>query len=383
MTLLFLSDIAWDSLYQRPQHLAAQLSRSTRVLWIEPMTLGRQVILSPVQLIPGLYRMTLPAFPFNARNRWIKQIAGLAVSLGALRWVVDRLQNALLRRGLRKIGAAKDHIVCLVENFMLMHLADAVSSRRVVFDYIDDVFGFTALPPAVHSAWLAAVQRADSITVTSPTLRKRIRDANPREVQIVRNGVEFTRFAGTAGVRRPSDFPPQGSPVVGYVGSVYPWLDFSLLDNTIGAMTECNFVMVGPVHPSVEGEIARLARHRNFRFLGLKPYGAVPAYMRNLDVALIPFKRTLLTEGVNPVKLYEYSAAGVPTVATDFSEDTREFAGIVLIAHSEAEFVTHIREALRLREDHDFTGKLGAFAAENDWDCRVREFSDLLQLEGS
>jgi glycosyltransferase involved in cell wall biosynthesis len=263
-----------------------------------------------------------------------------------------------------------------------MHVSNTVKPRRVVFDYIDDVFGFTPLPAFVWSEWLSAIRRADAVTVTSPTLRKRILDVHLRDVRIVPNGVEFDRFASIADTRRPADLPPPGATIVGYVGSIYPWLDFGLLDRTIGSMTDLSFVMVGPLHPAVAREMDRLARHRNFSFLGLKAYADVPSYMKNLDAAIIPFRRTLLTEGVNPVKLYEYSAVGVPTVATDFSEDTKEFAEIVLIAHTDVEFVAHIRTALVRRKDREFTRKLVSFAAENDWDCRAHEFSALLQLEG-
>ena len=62
VTLLFFSDIAWDSLYQRPQHIATRMSRTVRVLWVEPVTLGRRPMLSPVELAPGLSRMMLPVF---------------------------------------------------------------------------------------------------------------------------------------------------------------------------------------------------------------------------------------------------------------------------------------------------------------------------------
>jgi glycosyltransferase involved in cell wall biosynthesis len=354
------------------------MSRTVDVLWVEPVTLGRRVMFAPEQVGPRLRRMTVPAFPLNARNARIRRAAVFLSRARALRILVSVLQRALVRRAVRRAG---DETVCFVENFQLMHVADAVRAKRVLFDYIDDAFGFTTFPPYVHDEWLRALERADAVSVTSPTLRRRVLEARSREVYVVRNGVEFERFAAEAA--RPPDFPTPGTPVVGYVGSIYPWIDFDLLDTTIGAMADFRFVMVGPLHPAVSHEMARLARHPNFLFLGPRPYADVPAYMRNLDAAMIPFKRTLLTEGVNPVKLYEYSAAGVPTVATNFSDDTREFGGMVLIAGTDREFADHLRTAVRRRGDSRFVRTLTAFAAENDWDVRARECSALLQLEGS
>ena len=72
----------------------------------------------------------------------------------------------------------------------------------------------------------------------------------------------------------------------------------------------------------------------------------------------------------------------MPTVATDFSDDTKEFAGIVLVARTPSEFAAHIRTALVRRRDPGFARKLRSFAAENDWDTRAEEFTALLLPEG-
>jgi glycosyltransferase involved in cell wall biosynthesis len=383
VTVVFFSDIAWDSLYQRPQHIASRLARSAAVLWVEPATLGRRVLFTPVEQSPGVFRMTLPAFPLNARNRWIRRAAWLCSSVHPLRALAAAAQRTILRRAMRRVNPAGTDTVCLVENFLFMHLAEALKPRRVVFDYIDDAFGFTSLPVFVKSAWLAAVTRADEVTVTSPTLRRRVLDVRARDVRLIPNGVEFERFALPARDAHPVDLPPGGSPVVGYVGSIYPWVDFELLDRTLDALADLRFVMIGHCHPDVAAAMERLSRHVNFRYLGLKPYGEIPAYMKEFAAGIIPFRRTLLTEAVNPVKLYEYSAAGVPTVATDFSDDTRAFGDIVLIGRTDAEFAQHIRTAVTRRGDRAFGATLLAFAKANDWESRANSFSDLLQLHGS
>jgi glycosyltransferase involved in cell wall biosynthesis len=380
VTLIFFSDIPWDSLYQRPQHLATRLSHEAQVLWIEPATLGSRVIISPREEIPGVFRMTLPEIPLNARNTWIRRLASIAGRIGPLRSAVRALQRALLRRGLRQVLPSGGGTACLVQNFRFMHLTGMMKSRAVVFDYIDDAFGFADFPDHVRREWRATIQHADAVSVTSPTLRHRVLDVSPREVRIVPNGVEFERFAHPATTARPADLPGDGLPVVGYAGSIYPWLDFGLLEHAIGALGEFRFVFIGHIHPSVAARVARLGRFRNFSYLGLKPYAEVPAYVRRFAAGVIPFRRTLLTEAVNPVKLYEYCAAGVPTVVTDFSDDMRSFADLILIARTDDEFVHHLRTAVARRSEPLWSARLSSFAKENDWDSRAREFSTLLHL---
>ncbi len=58
----------------------------------------------------------------------------------------------------------------------------------------------------------------------------------------------------------------------------------------------------------------------NMHFLGRRPYADLPAYCKGLDVGLIPFKINDLTRAVNPIKLREYLAAGLPVVSTPLPE---------------------------------------------------------------
>ena len=324
--------------------------------------------------------MTIPAFPLNARKRWIRRLAVLASRVPLFRLALAGTQRAILRRGLSLVKAPGEETVCLVENFLFMHLTGTLQARTVIFDYIDDAFGFTAFPDFVRMEWLSTVQRADAVTVTSPTLRRRVMDVHPRDVRLIPNGVEFERFAHPSDETRPPDLPPAGLTIIGYTGSIYPWLDFALLEHAVESLEEYRFVLVGHLHPDVAGDMSRLLRHRNFSYLGVKPYARVPAYVRCFAAGLIPFRRTLLTEAVNPVKLYEYSAAGVPAVVTDFSDDMRAFSDFVLTARTEDEFVRHIRTAVSRRSDPSFAARLASFARENDWESRADEFSALLQL---
>ena len=43
----------------------------------------------------------------------------------------------------------------------------------------------------------------------------------------------------------------------------------------------------------------------------------LPAYLAAMDVGLIPFKQDHVTYHADPIKAYEYLAAGLPVVATD------------------------------------------------------------------
>ena len=106
---------------------------------------------------------------------------------------------------------------------------------------------------------------------------------------------------------------------------------------------------------------------------------AIPSYLRHFSAGIIPFKKNELTAAVNPVKLYEYSAAGLPTVSTDFSEDLKEFTHLIFVARSRDEFAPRLQEALRKSKDAGFTESLKTFARQNDWNAKVASLIPLIE----
>lgn len=376
MHILFLSDISWNALYQRPQHLATRLARRWPVLWIEPATLHARVSFSPVSVGENLTSLSLPSFPHNARLRPLRVLSRTAGRAALARRSVERLQVRLLRQALEKLKIDPARLGILIENFQFIGLVRPLSPRVVLFDYIDDAFGFTHLPGYVREEWRETIRRADRITATSPTLKRQLEAEGGKNVEVVSNGVEYELFAGASG-SRPDDLPP--GPLVGYIGSVYPWLDYELIEQVARALPDIHLVMVGHAHPEVREKLDALSRLPNFRFLGPKPYRDVPRYLRHFSVALIPFRKTALTAAVNPVKLYEQSAAGVPTVATDFSEDLRSLSGLLGIARSHEEFVALVRASLGTSGNPHLTARLRAFAREHDWDRQAGRIIALLE----
>jgi glycosyltransferase involved in cell wall biosynthesis len=75
---------------------------------------------------------------------------------------------------------------------------------------------------------------------------------------------------------------------------------------------EWSFVLIGPIHD----------RHIHFdapnvHWLGAKPYMDLPAYLKYFDVAIMPFIPGEMIQSVDPVKIYEYMAAGKAIVTTE------------------------------------------------------------------
>jgi glycosyltransferase involved in cell wall biosynthesis len=93
--------------------------------------------------------------------------------------------------------------------------------------------------------------------------------------------------------------------------------------------------------------------------------------VRAFRVGLIPFRRTPLTEAVNPVKLYEYAAAGIPCVSTRFTDEVDAWGGAALVAGTPEAFIAGARSLLEGSTD---AAALIQFARRHDWEVIARRF---------
>jgi len=377
---VFFSDIPWYGLHQRPQHLATRFAKHSPLLWIEPATLGAKAHFSPRKVSENIHTLSLPQFPHNARNRFIRWLTWPLSVVLPIRLLLVWGQLILLRKAIKELKMQDEPAQFFVQNFQFVDLIEECTPTFLLFDYIDNAFGFVRFPRYVHRAWVKMIKRADAVTATSPTLVNLIA-AHGVTAQLVTNGVEYDFFARAREQERPADLPSDGRPIIGYVGSVYAWFDFDLVKLVASMFDNTHVVIIGHEHPEIMEELGTLQSLQNIHFLGVRPYARVPEYLRYFDVGIIPFKRNLLTEAVNPVKLYEYSAAGLPTVSTFFSNDLNDYRSMIFVGGNHEEFLSLINVALTKKRDSGFTENLRAFVREHDWDAIADRLWSLLSSE--
>lgn len=377
MHLLFFSDIPWEHLYQRPQQLASRLAGRWPVLWIEPATLGAPRKWTPERKTDTLWLLTLPQFPHNAKSSSLRRLSRVLSSVPLFRWILLHLQSLLLQRACRRLRIEPSATAALVENFQFAPLIERLHPSTVVFDYIDDAFGFVAYPAYVREDWKKMIRLAETITATSGVLQRQIEQAGGSSVGLVENGVDASAY--TASTTRPADLPSSGRPIAMYVGTIAHWFDADLLDAALAALPEIDIVLVGPVHPDQRNRLNESAKFTNLHVLGARKHGEVPAYLGAAAAGIIPFVRNRLTEAVNPVKLYEYAAAGLPVVTTAFSDDLERFRDVAFIARTREEFVSLLSKAMSRGKGVPDGERLRAFAHANDWDARAAVMAGLIE----
>ena len=138
------------------------------------------------------------------------------------------------------------------------------------------------------------------------------------------------------------DIPP---PRIGLVGNLRDWIDFSLINGILRQRPEWSIVFIGPQDRSAAAALESLQQYPNFFWLGARLFQELPRWLAGLDVGILPYLQTEFTKFVNPTKLYEYWAAGLPVVTTNIGE-LRPLKDCLWIAEDIDEFIIAIQEAL-------------------------------------
>jgi hypothetical protein len=182
-------------------------------------------------------------------------------------------------------------------------------------------------------------------------------------------GVERARF--DPGAPEPADLAGSRRPRAVWAG-VLAKADPLLFRETAAVLERLGgtLFLIGPSAPWAE-QLAR-AFPATVRLLGPRPPAALASYLVHADLGLMLYdrRREAVYRGQNPLKLYEYAAAGLPILSTPHDE----FASLsppVQEIRSEAEIApaiaTALSQAARLREE------ALAFAARHDWEQKVDE----------
>jgi glycosyltransferase involved in cell wall biosynthesis len=299
--------------------------------------------------------------------------------------IIDRfIIKYQLRRMARKLDIEWKRMAFIIANSWQYYLGDIFPEMVTCYEVTDE---YSVVPGETQVDYktrgfrmsLRADKRllsvVDAVFTSSLPLNETYSRKFPNTYYLP-NGANFKHFsrANNVDTVEPPDLKVISSPRIGYIGSIINTFDFDLMYSLATSGNDWSFVIIGGEKVSDKfnkGQAYKAIRSlSNVHFLGFKDYETLPAYLKGMDVCLLPHKRSVWMDNSCPNKVFQYLSAGKPVVSTDF-ESIRELADVVYIAENATRFRELIEYSLGKGRD-EAGGKRIEIARRYSTESRAR-----------
>ncbi len=370
---IYLSSNFWEGLWIIQQPVAAEIARTSPVLYVE-----RFVSVFTVLRYPSLWRRLftwmrgarrvssrlrllapIPLFHLGHRIPWL-----FRAEFVLQRWWIERWARNE-PSGPRILWMDNPLYECAVGRF-----DEALS----VYHVADEIGAFPTSNEWVTGKLERAMLRKVDVVFAAAEQLSQDKRRWHRETHTVWNAIDTSVFGPEASAPTTVDAIPL--PRVAFVGVVDEWVDLDLVYLAANRLPHIHFAVIGPIKISVD----RLRLSPNVHFLGRLERMVIPSALRRCSASLVPFHKTKLTARIVPLKVFEALAAGVIPVCTDFSVDlaTLEREGYARVARTPEEFVKAI-EAAVAADSATQRASLAAYGRQQTWDARWRQMAKVLE----
>lgn len=326
-------------------HVLRELARTRRVLWLNSIATRTPKLSSSRDL--GKIRRKLGEFvrgPVNVENDlWVMSPLALPLPHSP---VASAINRSVLRATVR---ALRHHLE--IDRFQLWTFlpntapyVGTMGEDLAIYYCVDEWSMFSYLNRAqTLAAERALLAKVDAVFAINHALAESKRSVNPR-TYVAPHGVDhalFTRALDDATVV-PADVARLPHPRIGFYGTLRDWVDLDLIAHIARARPAWQLVLIGQQLM----DLSPLQGLANVHLFGRKQHHELPAYCKGFDVGMIPYRMDERMSYVNPLKLREYLAAGLPVVSTPVPEVAR-YSKLVHVAMAHDDFVAAIERALR------------------------------------
>jgi glycosyltransferase involved in cell wall biosynthesis len=276
--------------------------------WAADDRIGRLTVVDFPRFTPGRAQI-------EAVESWLPGVEALSLSVPlARRWPtpLDAAGWRIAARTLAGTWAGHTPPVVVATTPLWTGLLSALAGTAPTgFDGYDD---WRALPSMAAArrrvvAGYRAVSAVDTVSWGSAAMAARMKAQLGLDGTVVPNGADVAAFGSPDPGEEVPAAVQQLDRFAVYAGVVQERVDLDLLERTAAVMPT---VVAGPMPPETRDRLSRAG----VVCLGPMRPQHLPALFAQASVALLPHVVDDLTTSMDPIKLYEYLASGLPVVAT-------------------------------------------------------------------
>jgi glycosyltransferase involved in cell wall biosynthesis len=345
----------WDDPWFRKQHFMSRFhKKGYKIAYIEPsFSMLRKVDVSKNEYATNKFFSTgieekdkglFIIKPFRYLPFWTRPLIN-KVNILILSFFISSV--------LKKIGF-KDYILWIYRPEFTNSLR-MFNYKKIVFDITDDLAAYDYNNKSkyiyIKNCMEYLAKKSDLTIVTAYTLFENFKHITPN-IHLIPNGYDSNLFAEENIMSPPLEMKDIHKPIIGFIGTIFSFLDFELLRYIIDHNPNNSFVFIGNCEANSKREWEAILKYKNVYWLGKKKKESIPGYIKFFDVCINPFKIDSVSRSVSPLKVFEYLAMKKPVISSDMESLKREkISKLIYFAKDYDEFDYKLKFALNNRID--------------------------------
>lgn len=182
-----------------------------------------------------------------------------------------------------------------------------------------------------------------------------------RSAHWILNGADVERFTAYASAHATNK---HARPTLVYIGVIQERVDLALIAWLARERPHYDFLIAGTVWKEMDVSILRALP--NVSLPDTVAYDDLPALLAPCSVGIVPHKADALVQSMNPMKIFDYLAAGLPVVAT-YAPGFEAFRDGMKVAESKEAFLAAVDEWVAHPPAAD---SLRSLVAQHSWKAR-------------
>lgn len=362
----------WSSLQVGSQHLARQFAQHNYDVhyFSAPITPFHMIRIKYPEVRKRIWQSFQKPLRCSENGIWSyipfslaapDAVFGLRHSLVTSHWyktILPKIATLLNGNGLNRV-----HIL-YIDNLSYHFLLDHVVYDKCVFRVMDMHEHFPGWKGKTREMAQKIAKKADLTIYSAKGLKSYVDSLSPQKTALVPNGVDFDFFNS-------KDIPTERHPLLNsipdpvflYTGAIDSRIDIELIRKAANEIPNATFMFTGPKMLKSNND----GLPDNIHFSGPVPHKELPQLMKSAKAGIIPFdikNRMDLIQGIRPLKLLEYLAAGLPVICARWPE-VEGMKSPALLYNNGQEFETLIRNIDFLTHDPQLALN---FARKNNWE---------------
>ena len=198
------------------------------------------------------------------------------------------------------------------------------------------------------------------------------------DIEVLPNAVEYDFFRDTITRDGDKKYPVLDeieNPKIIYCGGINERLDMQLIYELAEKNRDWFFMFYGETSIPIKSNI------ENVKFLGRIDKSDIPAVMSKCNVGIMNYVISDFTNFIDPLKMTEYLAAGLPVVSSSINSAkvfNHQNDNILLLADSMQEWQEAIEKAIVLKNDNDYIKKALLIAEKNSIESKCKKIKNYI-----